>query len=191
MRTRLLILTGALLLVLTACGGDTAANTAPTLPTLEDTATEPQPEPTPTTEAVDPEEALQEFTQCMREHGIDMPDPSSGSGGVIEIEGDADGFMLDDVFEEASAACDPILEAAFGEFELSPEQEAEMMDQELALARCMRAEGIDWPDPSGDGNVMIELGADIDPEAVNAALDKCTQEVFGDLGGIVIEGETP
>lgn len=185
MRPRLLILAGALLLALAACGGDTADTTAPTLPTLtEETAAEAA-DTTTTTEAVDPEEAFQEYSQCMREQGIEMPDIGSG-GGAIEI--DEGGF---EAMEEASAICDPILEDAFGEFELSPEQEAEMMDQELALAQCMRDAGIDWPDPSGDGNAMIELGADIDPEALNEAMDTCMKDAFGDLGGLVIGGDTP
>ena len=190
MRPRLLILAGALLLVLAACGGDTAATTAPTLPTLSDETADASTEATTTTEAVDPEEAFQEYTQCMREHGIEMPDPSTDSGGVIEIE--ADGGDLDfSAFDEAAAECDPILEAAFGEFALSPEQEAEMMDQELALAQCMRAEGIDWPDPTGDMNVMIDLGEDVDPDTLDAALNKCSKEAFGETGGLVIGGETP
>jgi hypothetical protein len=186
---RLLILAGALLLVLAACGGDTADTTAPTLPTLSADTTEASPEATTTTtEAVDPEEAFQEYTQCMREHGIQMPD---GDGGVVSVEVEAEGEDLDfDAFEEAASECDPILDAAFGEFELSPEQGAEMMDQELALARCMRNEGVDWPDPTGDGNVMIELGEDVDPDTLDAALDKCSKEAFGE-SGLIIGGETP
>ncbi|MDJ0923372.1 MAG: hypothetical protein QNJ77_02320 [Acidimicrobiia bacterium] len=188
MLRRMIPIAVALLLVVSACGDGDVASTTPTLPSIESPAESQA--TTTTTEAVDPEEAFQEYTQCMREHGIDMPDPSSGSGGVIEIEGDGEDLMLDGAFEEAAAQCDPILEAAFGEFDLSPEQEAEMMDQELALAQCMRAEGIDWPDPSGDGNVMIELGESVDPEAIDTALDKCIKEAFGDTGGLILEGET-
>ena len=185
MNTRLAAATTALLLVLGACGGESADTTTPTLPTLTDDTTAAADTTTTTTEAVDPEEAFQEYSECMREQGVEMPD--FGDGGVVidGVEGDFEAM------DEAAAACDPILEAAFGEFELSPEQEAEMMDQELALAQCMRDAGIDWPDPSGDGSVMIELGDDVDPETLNAAMGTCMKEAFGDLGGIVIGGDTP
>jgi hypothetical protein len=185
---RRVALAGVLLLVVSACGGDTAGTTTPTLPTLnERTASEEGDATTTTTEAVDPEEAFQEYNECMSEYGFDMPDPGSGNGGVISIEGDPE--MDFTAHEEAVAECDPILEAAFGEFELSPEQEAEMMDQELALAQCMRDNGVDWPDPDPSGNNMIELGDGIDPETINTAVDACMGDAFG--GGLVIGGETP
>ena len=177
-------LAAALMLVMTACGGDAAGETTPTLPTLtEETAA--AAETTTTTEAVDPEEAFQEYNDCMREHGVEMPDFGEGGGAIDLVEGDSEAF------EEATAACDPILDAAFGEFELSPDQEAEMMDQELAFAQCMRDAGIDWPDPSSDGQVIIELGDDLDPEALDAAANTCMKDAFGDQEGMFIGGDTP
>lgn len=185
---RVLLLLGALLLLLAACGGNSGDTTTPTLPTLTEETTAAA-EATTTTEAVDPEDAFQEYTACMREHGIEMPDPTSGDGGgVISIGGEA-GDM--EAFEEAGTACDPILEAAFGEFELSPEQEAEMMDQQLAFAQCMRDNGIDWPDPTSDNSQMIELGDDMDPETLNAAMETCAPEMFDGSGGVILGGETP
>jgi hypothetical protein len=182
---RHLIAWGAMMLALTACGGIAAGNTTPTLPTLSDTARDGS-ATTSTTEAVDPEVAFQEYTTCMREHGVEMPDPATDGGGIV-LGGDD--FDLE-VFEEASTECDPILEAAFGEFEMIPEMEAEMRDQELAFAQCMRENGIeDWPDPGTDGSNMIELGDGIDPEEVEPAIEKCSQEIFGDLGGVIVGGE--
>ncbi len=173
-------LLGALLLVLAACGGPDSAETTPTLPSLNHTTGDDTQASTTTTEAIDPEEALQQFTECMRENGFDMPDPV---GGAIVNE-----FAAGDleVFEAASAECDPILEAAFGEFELSPEQEAELRDQELAFARCMRDNGLDWPDPDPDNNTPIVIDADIDPEVLDAAITTCSTEAFGEDGGSII-----
>jgi ABC-type glycerol-3-phosphate transport system substrate-binding protein len=177
---------GALTLALAACGGDSAATTTPTLPTLTEEAAG-EDSTTTTTVAVDPEEAFQDYTACMQEHGIEMPEPGDGEG-VMAIGGDG----LDiEAFEEAGAECDPILEAAFGEFELSPEQEAEMMDQQLAFAQCMRDNGVDWPDPSSDGSTMIELGDDTDPEQVNAAMQICSPEMLDGSGGVIIGEATP
>ena len=186
---RLLALLGAILLSLAACGGD-SGTTAPTLASLSDASAAGPADTTTTTVAVDPEVAFQEYAACMREHGVEMPDPSiDGDGGVISIGGE--GFDIE-AMDEAAAACDPILEGAFGEFELSPEEEAEIRDQELALAQCMRDNGVDWPDPTGDfgsGGAVIELG-DEDPETVNAALDVCSKEVFGSSGGLIVGGDS-
>lgn len=186
---RLLALLGAILLGLAACGGSSGA-TAPTLASLSDNSADGPAATTTTNVVADPEMAFQEYAACMRQHGIDMPDPeTSGSGGVISIGGE--GFDLE-AMDEAAAACDPILEGAFGEFELSPEQEAEVRDQELAFARCMRDNGVDWPDPTGDfgsGSIAIDIG-DADPETMNAAMDTCSAEVFGDSGGFLVGGES-
>lgn len=187
-QVRLLALMGAILLSLAACGGD-SGTTTPTLASLSDTSAEGPSDTTTTTVAVDPEVAFQEYAACMREHGVEMPDPSTGGGGgVITIGGE--GFDLE-AMDEAAAACDPILESAFGEFEMSPDQEAEMRDQELAFARCMRDNGVDWPDPTGDfgsGGAVIELG-DADPETVNAAMDVCSKDVFESSGGLIVGGD--
>ena len=98
-----------------------------------------------------------EFAECMRDHGVDMPDPQfdgdGGGGGMIEMTADPD----DEGFEEAQEACQPILEDAMGEIELDPEQEAEMREQLLEFAECMRDHGIDMPDPvfGEDGRVTM------------------------------------
>jgi hypothetical protein len=51
------------------------------------------------------EDAVLEYAQCMRLHGIDMPDPDfSPDGGIIDL-GSGDG----EAFEAADAACRPLL----------------------------------------------------------------------------------
>ena len=184
---RRLAFLGAILLGLAACGGGSSGATTPTLPTLGDASADRPDATTTTTVAVDPEEAFQEYAACMREHGIDIPDPdTSGGGGVFTIGGVGSD---PGAFEEAGKVCDPILEDAFGEFEMSPEQEAELRDQELVFARCMRDNGVDWPDPTGDfgsGGSVIELGDDVDPETMNAAMDTCSKEAFGGSGGFIV-----
>ena len=184
---RQLIALAATVLALAACDGVAASNTTPTLPTLDEATTDEASATTSTTEAVDPEEAFQEYAACMQEHGIEMPDPQTDGDAVgIVVEGDFDS----EAFEEATAECDPILEAVFGEFEMTPEMEAEMRDQELAFARCMRDNGVEeWPDPGAEGGNMIELGDNADPEKVEAAIETCSQEIFGDLGGVILGGE--
>ena len=71
----------------------------------------------------------------------------------MSSSGAADGTKDSEAFEAAHEECSPILEDAFGEpEEMSPEEEAEMRDNALAFAKCMREHGIDMPDPEfGDG----------------------------------------
>jgi hypothetical protein len=56
------------------------------------------------------QESMLAFARCMREHGIDMPDPSfSGGGGVMRIG--PGGLDRDsEKFQEAQKACQPILQ---------------------------------------------------------------------------------
>ena len=185
-----LALSWAMFLALGACGGAAADTAAPTLASLEETSSDAAAAAT-TTAPIDPEVAFQEFAACMREHGIDVPDPEDGEGGFViggAVPGDGGsvGEALGpdaEAFDEANKACGTILEDAFGEFELTPETEAEGRDQQLAFAQCMRDNGVeDWPDPSGDGPIAIELGPDVDPETLNTATDTCAGQVFGDDG---------
>lgn len=172
-----LALFAGLMLLLAACGSATAETSPPTLPSIETEPAAASDATTSTTEPVDPDEALQEHAACMREMGIDMPDPTRDGDSVVIVGEGADS----EAFEAAMAECDPILEAAFGEFEMTPEQDAERLDMELAFARCMRENGVeDWKDPSSDGSVVIDIGPDDDTETLEAALATCSTEVFGD-----------
>ena len=111
---------------------------------------------TGTTAVVDPTEAPLKFAQCMREHGIDMPDPTVGVAGEVSVQiggppggpndpGDApDPKELD----EANKACQHFMEEASKSFDPpSAEDQKKMQDSALAFAKCMRDHGIDMPDP--------------------------------------------
>ena len=115
---------------------------------------------------VDPMDAMLDYAACMRDHGMDMPDPQGDPGGgfVIEIEatGDGDvsmgslGDMLGEEFMAAEESCSGLLGAMTSERD--PEAEAEIMEAMLAHAECMREHGIDMPDPvMSDGVVAMGL----------------------------------
>jgi hypothetical protein len=146
----------------------------------------------PTDEEV--EEAMLEFSQCMREHGIDMPDPdTSGGGGAVMIgPGSEDGAPDMDEFEAADEACRHLIEDVMGTPQgMSPEEQAEMQDRMLEHTQCMREHGVDLPDPVfGDGGMITqELAGEVDPTADEFAQ---AQEACGDLlgGGEVIVGSS-
>lgn len=136
--------------------------------------------------AVDPMDALLDFSACMRENGVDMPDPQpAGEGGafVIAIGQDDDGAAATgaidaDAFRQAEEACGDLLEALDTPDD-DPERDAEIMDRLLQFAACMRAEGIDMPDPVVQGgDVRIRAyddGALLDPfsDDFQAAREAC------------------
>lgn len=124
----------------------------------------------------DPEEAMLAFTECMRDQGVDMPDPAppgQGGGRAVEIKVDP----ASDKFEKANAECEPLLEAAMGDMELDPDEEAEMREQMLEFAECMRDHGIDMPDPVFcEGRIEVSPGndsGDVDQDKWRAAEKEC------------------
>jgi hypothetical protein len=60
------------------------------------------------------QEAALAFAKCMREHGIDMPDPTFGEGGkMMQMQSGRGSVNPDDPrFKEAAKACEPIMEEA-------------------------------------------------------------------------------
>jgi hypothetical protein len=116
----------------------------------------------------DPEEALQAFAECMREHGVeDFPDPQIGEDGGLQIAppaggpGDADRETQDAAIE----ACQDLLPQDLGPGEEGPsaEDQAALEDAMLAYAQCMRDHGIDFPDPEFSGGGVIQQGGNVDP----------------------------
>jgi hypothetical protein len=182
---RLLLLSLAALALLAACTGATAA---PSVASLDDPAASADPSPSPSA-PTDPQEAFLAFAECMREHGIDMPDPqvSDEGGGKFSVGFSAGGPGGDgdnEAFQEANEACRPLLENAIGEGgrpEISPEDEEAMLD----FARCMREHGIDMPDPGESGMVFQFGGPDgesFDSDAFEAAQEACQDLLPGRLG---------
>jgi hypothetical protein len=104
--------------------------------------------PTP---SLDPEERRRRFSQCLRDHGVEVHDPDSGSGGEVRITrspgpgGDKDPF----------AACQQYLP----EGKLAEIDPAEL-DKIREYAKCMREHGVDMPDPdaASGGAMVLEKG---------------------------------
>jgi hypothetical protein len=150
---------------------------------------------TGTTTPTDPAEAALAFAKCMRDHGVDVPDPvvqdggAGGGGGVmIAVNGGPNGSTPFDAtaMDEANKACQPIMEKAAGSFDPpSPEEQEKAKAQALAFAKCMREHGVDMPDPQfGDnGTITQSIGGptgsgppkDVDAKAMQAASEACGQ----------------
>jgi hypothetical protein len=109
----------------------------------------------------DPQQAALDFAKCMREHGVDMPDPEVDDKGRIRVRigaGGAGGGARPDPrkLEAAQKACGGLMGGGDGDRQLDPAER----DAMVAFARCMREHGIDMPDPTGDGLLMRRDGDD-------------------------------
>jgi hypothetical protein len=139
-------LAGALALVLGACGGSGDSDGVASLGEGSST------NGSTTTAERDPEQAALDYAKCMREQGVDMPDP--GANGELQLQV---GPGNKDKVEKAQRKCEPLLENARPK--LSEEQQSVMQDALLAFARCMREHGIDMPDPQfGEGGRVTQRG---------------------------------
>lgn len=99
----------------------------------------------PPSEERDDQEAILQFVACLRDNGIDIPDPQFGIAGTFFSGGLADIDFMSSEFLDAMEACQSLLEAM--QPEMDPEQRAEQNEQLLRFAECMRREGLDFPDP--------------------------------------------
>ena len=143
------------------------------------------------------EEAFRKFAQCMREHGVDMPDPQFDDDGGVMINGTATAGSEEQApeqFEAADKECRKHLQGVIDgrRKNIDPEQEQQMQEQALAFAKCMREHGIDMPDPQfgGEGGQFsIALGSPdgggLDPNdpTFQQAQEACSKEAGMELPG--------
>src|SRR3954454_6812305 len=128
MTTRLLVAALAATASLAACGAD-------------------EPSTSGNNDAADAKQAMLDYARCMREHGVDMPDPQF-EGNRVRMTGprNVDRTKM----RAADKACASIRDSVKPP-ELSDEQREEFKRAALANARCMREHGLDFPDPTFDG----------------------------------------
>lgn len=206
MRTMpLLVLVVAL--VAAACGGDDGeeVSAAPVIVVegSEDaqTADAPEPETADSSGAADAtvdadstdEELALAFAECMRDEGIDFPDPTVAADGSVSLipAGGAANLPFDlgsAEFDDATDVCGPLIQGA-SFLPTSDQDITELEDNLLLFAECLRDLGFDVADPdlSGGLNPAAIFGDSFDPtDPANAdAIAEC-QGVFGaggPLGG--------
>jgi len=105
------------------------------------------------------EAAQLKFARCMRSHGVNIPDPKpgpDGGPGNVRVGGPGKDSIAPATMQRADAACRKYLEAVAPK--LSPEQQAQLRDQALKFAKCMRSHGVDMADPEvGRGGLRITI----------------------------------
>lgn len=169
----------ALGLLTAACGStnETATPSVASLPDAGESAAEPgdltgsdEESEEPEVSEADAEAAQLRYEKCLDDNGVNFGDLSGDDDSSVqqlETEGDIEDF------NDAMAECEEILEDTFGEFELSPEQQAEFADAEAKFNACLAENGFTIE----DGVMAIE---EDDFEASEAALEECN-EVFEQL----------
>jgi len=136
--------------------------------------------------AADTEEAMLAFTQCLRDQGLDVDDPTMDADGNMQLapisftsvvpEGDTEPEIPD--FESLVAPCEVLLEGIVTTAGSGPP--AEMEDAFLAYAQCMRANGVDMPDPDLSSGGAIDLGGGMGDDF--EAADKVCRPHLAELG---------
>lgn len=146
------------------------------------------------------EEAMLDWTACMRENGVDVPDFTSDGNGNVRIggpDGSAGASVDEDDEGTEEPATDPPTKEDFNAAQeecgdppqqggdLTDEELEEMQDDALAFAECMREEGLeDFPDPDfskmgpGAGPSVRVGGPD---DEVSSDDDGATNGPFGDI----------
>jgi hypothetical protein len=171
MRRTLLALIAALAL-LSGCAGDNDKG--------DGIATAGDGKASASTDANDGDIAAQtaKYAQCMRDNGVDMPDPEVNENGGVKFGGPAtDGQPVDrEKVQAAQEKCKQYLPNG-GE---PPKLTTEQLDQMRKFSQCMRENGYpDFPDPQPDGGIRIEADGqnDMDPDSEKwkEAHKKCEQ----------------
>jgi hypothetical protein len=152
------------LMVLSACnaaeGNGVASAGGEATPTAEDAQQEP----------LDEEAQALAFAECMRDNGVDMPDPEPGQEGLSGAFHGVEDEHESETIDQALAACQDLLpRRAHG---AGHDLDDEAM---LELAECLRDQGLDVPDN------LFESGAlhAEDEDELRAAMEVCRDEVAG------------
>lgn len=121
------------------------------------------------------EDKMRAYAKCMREHGVDMPDPEPGAGGGMNMSVEAG---EKDKVDKANEACKKLLPNGG----VPPKPSAEDLDRMREQAQCLRDHGIDVEDPTMDDPGLQLNDRSGDSEKVNKALEECS----GGKGGATV-----
>jgi hypothetical protein len=133
------------------------------------------------------------YAKCMRDNGVDFPDPQFDSNGQPQFNRQNGGSFADlrnnPSFAKARTACESKRPDFAGQFQLTPEQQAQARTSLLKFAKCMRSKGVDFPDPTFDANGRPQFdrnnppggaqGQNRDDPTVRAARQACQKAIGG------------
>lgn len=165
---RLILATVAVIAIVAACSGTA---TGPGVATLDDPNASGSPGASPAASPLTPQDAALAYARCMRENGVDMPDPqvTTGSGGEVKIDQQGGAPVSKEKMAAADNVCRHFMAEA-GPNGQGPAMSAEDQDKVLAFAKCMREHGVDMPDPDfSGGGVRIQVNGGNDNNSSSGA----------------------
>jgi hypothetical protein len=163
--TLALVAAVAVVLALSACGGTDEGDGVASAGGQQNAAEPAQTEPAGPR---DPDAQALVFAGCMRDNGVDMPDPGPGQQGLVDAFESVSGNYDRATLEQALAACQDLMP----QYAQAHPQGDDWM---LALAECLREQGLDVSDnPFEDAH----SGA-IDVNEFAAAMEVCRDELTG------------
>jgi hypothetical protein len=121
----------------------------------------------------DDRQAALSYARCMRQHGIDMPDPKFDAQGHVGIQNPPGVGPDNPKFKAANQACQQYLPNGGAPEKPNPQEQQQM----LQFARCMRQHGVDIPDPKPGGGIDVgpDAGATLGSPKFKAAERACQQ----------------
>ncbi len=132
------------------------------------------------------EERQVKFAQCMRDQGIDMPDPEIDGGKVTIKMSARPGAAAGDPqkMDAAMEKCRQYLPNGGERQKPNPEQ----LEQARKMSQCMREHGVpDFPDPEPDGGIKTQVtpGSKLNPDdpTFKAAQEACDKYAPKGPGG--------
>jgi hypothetical protein len=121
-------------------------------------------------QSLDPQDAALKFAQCMRQNGVDMPDPDSS--GRIQIRANKGNQAT---VQAAMKKCQHFMQAGG---KLGNPDDPKVRDQMLKFAQCMRQHGVDVPDPQPGQGIQMRVNKGSEAK-VEAAQKACQQYAPG------------
>ena len=134
------------------------------------------------------EDITKRFTDCVREHGLNVSDPEVNADGTVNLRAIKDDLANNTVGKVKSGEildkCLPLLQGATFSKKESAEDQIELQDRLLEFAQCLRDYGHNVRDPifSDDGRLSKETmfaelkGSD---SRVQRSINSCSERVFG------------
>jgi hypothetical protein len=138
------------------------------------------------------------FAACLRKAGIDAPDPQHGPNGEVRQSIRVPKGISPKRMQQIQKDCQR--QSGFSPKPPSKEEQARFRDAALKFARCMRAHGVDVPDPqpgsgginiqkrgSGNGPGTAHVAPDLSSPAFKRAQEACQSLMPGGKGGMRLD----
>jgi hypothetical protein len=123
--------------------------------------------PTGAASSLNPHDQEVKFAQCMRQHGVNMPDPKPGGGLTISAR-QGEKTKVD----AAMKACQKYSPKG----NLNP-NDPRVRDHMLKVAQCLRQHGVNVPDPQpGEGGIKVRAEGGNDSK-IRQAMEACRKQV--------------